>query len=627
MTLLSADSISKRFADKQIFKDLSFTVTNADKIGLVGKNGAGKTTLFEIVVGNISPDSGTVTKAKNCMTEYVLQETRGYLELSLTEFVLAAREDLIQLGKNIANLEHTISIDPDNKSAIEKLGQLQHKFELEDGFRFENDVTAILDGLGFDKSRHNEQLSNFSGGEKNRAALARILAGRGNLLLLDEPTNHLDIESTTWLEEFLHTSGKAYIIVSHDRSFLSATVDSVWELRHGQLDTYYGGFEKFLNERVSRKEQQEHLYKHQQAEIARLEDYIRRNMAGQKTKQAQSKQKFLNRLKRIEAVRPDNSKTAIQLTSSGRSFAHVLSVSDASLGYGSNVVIENITVDLYRGDKVALLGRNGSGKSTFIKALTGELGPMSGEIKIGAKVDPAYFDQELENLNEDLTVLESAWRLDPMVESGVVRSYLARFGFTGDETLSKVSSLSGGEKTKLSLALLLYHPANFLILDEPTNHLDIDSREALERALLEYDGTCLIVSHDRYFLNQIANRVLHIENGFMDIYEGNYSYFKEKRAQSAPATKKKKAPSKNSYIEFKKKSKRIARHQKEIRNARERLNSLERELELVEHNLNSNIPKTDWEKLNEAAKLKKQLEESIVSMIETIEKLEATEID
>lgn len=627
MTLLTADRISKKFADKLLFKDISFTLTDSDRIGLVGKNGAGKTTLFEIISESITPDIGVTNKAKNCRIEYVLQETIRFQNLSLFEFVCSARNDLIELKKEIELLENSVTADPENKSAVDKLGQLQHKFELEGGFRLENDITAILDGLGFEKSRHQERLSNFSGGEKNRAAIARILAGQGNLLLLDEPTNHLDIESTAWLEDFLRNSGKAYIVVSHDRAFLNATVDTVWELQFEKLEIYKGGFEKFLDQRIERRVLQEHKYKHQQEEIARIEDYIRRNMAGQKTKQAQSKQKQLQKMKRIEAVRSEQSKTSIKMASSGRSFAHVLSVSDATLGYGDKFVLQEINVDLYRGDRVALIGRNGSGKSTLLKALIGELAPVSGEIKIGSKVDFAYFDQELENLNSDLTVLESAWQLDPMVESGVVRSYLSRFGFTGDETLNKVSSLSGGEKTKLSLALLLYHPANFLILDEPTNHLDIDSREALEKALLEYDGSCLIVSHDRYFLDKIANRVLHIENSGLVSYDGNYSYFKEKRPKLPQASKVKDTRAKSSYYEFKEKSKRIARHQRAIKSTKEKLKALEKGLEQIEKELNSNIPKTDWEKLNKAAETKKRLEEEIIEVIDRIEELEGTEID
>jgi len=627
MTLLSADSISKTFSDKIIFKNISFTVKSGDRIGLVGKNGVGKTTIFETIFGNLTPDTGSVSKAKNCRMEYVLQDTTRFLESSLFDFVISARQDLLKMKEEIESLDHFVSINHNDRAAIEKLGLLQHQFEIEGGFNLENEITAILDGLGFEKSRHHERLKNFSGGEKNRAALARILAGNGNLLLLDEPTNHLDIESTTWLEDFLKESDKACLIVSHDRAFLTATVQHIWELSHGRLETYTGGFERYVNERHVRREQQQHQYIHQRQEIERIEDFIRRNMAGQKTKQAQSKLKYLQRLKRIEAVKSDGSKTSITMQSSGRSFAHVLTVDEADFGYGDRVVLEKIRFDLYRGDKAALIGRNGSGKTTLLKALTGELAPMSGEIKIGSKVEVAYFDQELENLNGDLTVLQSIWELEPMAESGAMRSYLARFGFTGDETLNKVSSLSGGEKTKLSLALLLYHPANFIILDEPTNHLDIDSREALEEALLNYDGSCLIVSHDRYFLDKIATKVLHISDGRLRSYDGNYSYFKEKSLKTMSEPKTKITNSKSDYFEVKEKSKRIARHQKEIKTARTQIESLEKELVVIEEELQNKISKSDWEKLHTAAEGKRKIEEQILVLYDKIAELEKIEID
>ncbi len=626
MTLLSAESISKTFADKVIFKNISFSIKSGDRIGLVGKNGVGKTTIFETIFGHITPDTGTVSKPKSCRMEYVLQETSRFLELSLFDFVISARRELVEMKNEIAELEHHVSVNPEEKLSIERLGRLQHQFEIEGGFNLENEVTAILHGLGFDESRHNERLQNFSGGEKNRAALGRILAGKGNLLLLDEPTNHLDIESTAWLEKFLSESDKACIIVSHDRAFLNATVDYVWELSHGRLDTYTGGFEKYLNERGARRQQQQHKYIHQRQEIERIEEYVRRNMAGQKTKQAQSKLKYLQRIKRIEAVKSDESKTSITMKSSGRSFAHVLSAADASFGYGDNIVLEGVKFDLYRGDKVALLGRNGSGKTTLLKALIGELAPTGGEIKIGSKVDVAYFDQELENLNGELTVLQSIWELEPQAEAGAMRSYLARFGFSGDEPLNKVSSLSGGEKTKLSLALLLYHPANFIILDEPTNHLDLDSREALEEALLNYDGTCLIVSHDRYFLDKVANRVLHIDSGRLRVYEGNYSYFKEKFRGGTAPVKTKAAASKSSYIEFKEKSRRAARHEKEIKTTRTQIAALEKEVLELDDRLNFAIPKSDWEKLRDAAESKRKTEEQILALYEKMTELEGKKI-
>ncbi len=627
MTLLTADGLSKKFADKVILDKISFSINSGERIGLVGKNGTGKTTLFEILMRNISPDAGSLNIAKYCLIEYTEQENAESKELSLFEFVASARSDLLRLKDEIEKLEHLVSINPEDKVKVEKLGELHNRFQTGGGFSLENQITAILDGLGFEPERHHDLLRKFSGGEKNRAALAKILAGNGNLMLLDEPTNHLDIETTIWLEEFINKSDKAYIIVAHDRAFLQATVSKIWDLTLGQLEFYSGGFDKFLTERIKRREIRQHKFIHQRQEIERLEDYIRRNMAGQKTKQAQSKMKYLARIKRIDPPKHDSGGTAISMESSGRSFAHVVSVMGVALAYAENKVIEQASFDLFRGDKAAIIGRNGSGKTTILKSLIGELGVSEGEIRIGNNVETAYFDQELENLNTELTVLENAWQLDPQAESGKIRSYLGRFGFTGDESLCKVSSLSGGEKTKLSLALLLYHPANFIIMDEPTNHLDLESREVLEKALLEYQGTCLIVSHDRYFLDKIANKILHIENKCLRVYDGNYSDFKQKTAQTVKYVTKKSTSPKEAFLAFKEKSKRKSTHKKEIEAVKGKLAKHEKELKAIEARIDSKIPRTNWEKLNEASETKGVIEEKILELIAKLEELEGRELD
>ena len=325
----------------------------------------------------------------------------------------------------------------------------------------------------FPRDRFDRRLRNFSGGERNRAGLARLLAGQGNLLLLDEPTNHLDIESTTWLEQFLKESEKAVMIVSHDRTFLKAVTDQVWELNFAKIEKYAGGIERYLVERYARREQAAHWYRHQQEEIKRLEEFVRRNMAGQKTKQAQSKLKYLGRIKRLPPPPPDDSGPTITVQSSGRSYAHVLSVEEVSVAYGSEPIVEDIEFDIYRGDKVGLIGRNGSGKSTLLKALIGELTPASGNIRLGNNVDVAYFDQDLSDLNENATVLDNLWTLDPTAEVGPIRSFLARFGFSGEDVLKRVAALSGGEKTKLCLARLLVssgQPDHHRRADQPPRH-------------------------------------------------------------------------------------------------------------------------------------------------------------
>jgi ATP-binding cassette subfamily F protein 3 len=627
VTLLTADKISKRFNDQVIFDHVSFSVQDDEKIGLVGKNGSGKTTLFEIMVGRMEVDSGKLNRSKACRIDYIEQDKTEYFDLPLFEFVASAREDLLKMRREMLSLQQHLATNPLDEGGLSRLGQLQSQFEIEGGFSFESEVKIILAGLGFEPERHAERIRNFSGGEKNRAGLARALAGNGNLLLLDEPTNHLDIESTMWLEEYLSKTDRSYLIVSHDRAFLTAAVERVWEINRGKMDFFTGGFEKYLKERAERRKQHEHRYKHQQQEIKRIEEFVRRNMAGQKTKQAQSKLKYLNRIKRLPPPRSERLEASIPVRSSGRSFAHVLSVEDVSLGYGQTAVIEDACFDIYRGDKVGLIGCNGSGKTTVLRALIGELAPMRGEIKLGANVDVAYFDQELIDLNLDATVLDNVWEMDPTAEIGKMRSFLARFGFSGEDCFKLVSSLSGGEKTKLSLARLLYHPANFLIFDEPTNHLDLDSREVLEKALQDFDGSCLIVSHDRFFLDQVVDRIFYLNEGSLRVFGGNYSYFQEKTAAVGTPVKAKDGASKEAYLMFKEKSKRLARHIKRIRSTKARLADLEKELGHVEEDIRFNIPKNDWEKLHEASQRKQKLEEDILDLYAAIEKLEKIDLD
>ncbi len=628
MSLLAAERLSKKFNDQVILDEVSFTINPGDRIALVGKNGIGKTTLLEILAGKQETDTGVINKAKACHIDYVEQEKTEYLDLSLHEFVADARRDLLDLHRQITELEIYLTYSPNDTAAVDKLGLLHHRFEREGGFDFENEIKLILHGLGFEEARFDDRLRNFSGGEKNRAGLARILAGRGNLLLLDEPTNHLDIESTTWLEQYLASLGRACIIVSHDRAFLSAAADQVWELAFGKFDTYTGGFERYIKERVDRKRLALHHYKHQQEEIKRIEEFVRRNMAGQKTKQAQSKLKYLNRIKRLPPPKADASGPAIKLQSSGRSFMHVLAVEDVTLAYGTDVVLQDVDFDVYRGEKIGIIGRNGSGKSTLLKSLLGELEPIDGSIRLGTNVDVAYFDQELSDLNLEATALDNLWELDPVADAHTMRSFLGRFGFSGEDAFKLVGTLSGGEKTKLCLAKLLYHPANFVILDEPTNHLDIYAREALEIALREYEGCCLIVSHDRYFLNEVVDKILYVHDGRVTMYNGNYKYFVEKTTElPAPVSKGKSEKQKQAFDDFKEQSKRKTRQKKELTSMRSRISDMERELEQLDHDINGGIPTHDWERLHAAAGRKREVEEALLTLYAEVERMEAAQSD
>jgi ATP-binding cassette subfamily F protein 3 len=348
-------------------------------------------------------------------------------------------------------------------------------------------------------------------------------------------------------------------------------------------------------------------------------------MAGQKTKQAQSKLKYLSRIKRLTPPQEDTNQLKVRVQSSRRSYAQVLTVTNVALGYGNTVVIENASFEINRGDRVGLIGRNGSGKTSLLRALIGELAPIDGEIKLGANVDVAYFDQELADLNPQHSVLNSVWELDPMVEAGVIRSFLARFNFTGDDSLKSVAALSGGEKTKLSLARLLYYPANFLIFDEPTNHLDLDSREVLEEALLEYDGSCLIVSHDRHFLDRVVNRIFYVNQKKLQVVDGTYSDFHERTTPVVAPKMIKNSSSKENYLSFKEESKLRTKAKKTLLSVRSKISDHERELADIERALHSDIPKNDWEKLHAASEQKKQLEEKLLKLYGELESLEGAE--
>jgi len=629
MTLISGENITRQYEDRLLFDRLSFSLNEHDRVGLVGPNGIGKTTLFDIMAGRALPDSGHVVRAKGCEISYVEQELAHHVELSLFDYVTSARADLLELREQIEAVERELAQSPDSDKLIDTLGDLQHRFETDGGYAYEAEVKLILIGLGFTENRFHNKLSAFSGGEKNRASLARVLAGKGNLLLLDEPTNHLDIDSTIWLEEYLTGLDKAYVIVSHDRAFLGNTVEKVWELNGRKIEQFHNGFEQYLMEREQRRHLLEHQVRHQQEEIARIEDFIRRNIAGQKTKQAQSRRRYLAKLKRIDGPEADNAAPSISIDSSGRSHNLVLAVENAAFGYGHQRLVDDVSFNLYRDERIGLIGPNGAGKTTILKTLLGELEQVDGEIRIGNKVEVGYFDQELSDLDDNNTVLDELWLVDPLALPGRLRSYLARYGFRGEDVFKRIGVLSGGEKTKLALAKLLFLPVNFLIFDEPTNHLDIDSRQALEEGLLNYNGTSLIVSHDRYFLDKIVTRIIAVENGTASVYLGNYSYYTEKKAERETPTERKAAdPSKiHEYEEFKRLSRQRGRLKKELQSVRSKIQDHETILERLEQDLEYNIPKNNWEKLDAAAKEKKRVEDVLLELYDRLEQLEELNAD
>jgi ATP-binding cassette subfamily F protein 3 len=409
---------------------------------------------------------------------------------------------------------------------LENYAELQTEFEIEDGFTYTARAEAILLGLGFSKETWATETKKLSGGQKNRLGLARLLLSQPDVLLLDEPTNHLDVNAVEWLETFLQNYDKTFVIISHDRYFLDRVCNRIIEIESGKAVIYKGNYSQFLIEREERREQQRRAFENQQALISKTEDFIRRNLEGQKTKQAKSRRNMLQRMERVESVLSDKPSGNFQLKKVERTGNQVLKVEELSIGYGENVLAKNIEFSLLRGEALGVIGGNGTGKTTFLKTILGNIRELSGQILWGAKTDIGYYSQNLEDLDDRNEIVQELRRIAPMAENGELRNFLARFLFTGEDIFKRVGDLSGGEKGRLALAKLIYSNKNVLILDEPTNHLDIPSREALESALDAFQGTIITVSHDRYFLDRIATQILSFEdNGKIEIFDGNYSEF------------------------------------------------------------------------------------------------------
>lgn len=628
MVLATLHKVSRSFAGEEVFSDISIQIKSEEKIALVGRNGIGKTTLFRILLGDLSPDRGEVTRCRGLKIGYLPQEVELDKSWTLLDEVVDAFSHLLEMSERIEKLEHQIAAGDANKAAMTEYGHLQERFEREGGFTYQSRMDEVLQGLGFLEAEYHKPLSLFSGGEKSRAYLAKLLLLKPDILLLDEPTNHLDITSTEWLESYLNELDAAVMIVSHDRVFLNRTTKRTCELKSDGIDNYTGNFDFYTHERKARQEQQAKLYQRQTEEIDRIKDFIHRNIAGQKTKLAQSRRRMLSKMKRLAPPDKDSKATTLRIQSSGRSYLKMLEVKGLSKSFVGRKIFSDVSFEILRGDKVGLIGPNGSGKSTLVKIITGELEPDSGEVKVGGNVTPAYFDQDLSILNNNDTVLDSVWEEKPQAEAGELRSYLGRYLFSGEDVFKKVSALSGGEKSRLALAKILLVPANFLLLDEPTNHLDIPSCERLEEALAEYDGATLIISHDRYFLDQTVTKILAFENGTLRMFTGNYSEYaeavasEEQEVATVVNTEEKELEKKARLDEWE--------ELKEKRRIRKRFEKLEREicetekkLKEIDIVLDDEAVQTDWEKLNELQESRAELRKKLDDLMLKYDKFES----
>jgi len=532
--LFRLSDVYKSYGSQDILRGLSLQINPGEHVGLVGRNGAGKTTIFRLVNGEETPDSGDVVRAKNLRLGLLAQHVHFEAGSTVHESALAAFGHLQQIEHEMHELEHRMAEASDELDQIlERYSELQHRFEREGGFEYAAKAESVLQGLGFERETWNLETEKLSGGQQNRLGLVRLLLAEPDVLLLDEPTNHLDVSAVEWLEEFLQTYAASYVIVSHDRYFLDRVSKRIIELESGRAASYTGNYSAFLVEREVRREAQQRAYDNQQQLIAKTEEFIRRNLAGQKTKQAKSRRTLLQKMDRIEAVRADQSSGDFRLRSIERAGTQVLTVEEASVGYPGVTLARDITFTLRRGEALGVIGPNGSGKTTFVKTVLGKLQPLAGELRWGTKVQIGYYAQQLDDLDERNEIIMELRRVAPSTATaGELRGFLAKFLFTGDDVYKHVRDLSGGEKGRLVLAKLIYSRVNVLVLDEPTNHLDIPSRESLEEALDAYEGTIITISHDRYFLDRIATQILalHGDGAAGEHYDGDYTQYHDWKA-------------------------------------------------------------------------------------------------
>ncbi|HDX9707435.1 TPA: ABC-F family ATP-binding cassette domain-containing protein [Bacillus thuringiensis] len=642
LILLQVNGLSKLYGAETILANIKLEVQTKDRIALVGRNGAGKSTLLKIIAGELSHDGGEIIKPKDVSIGYLAQNTGLETSLTIWDEMLTVFTHLQQMETKLRRLEQEMGKEENfsNEATYERLladyDQLQLNYKDQGGYQYEADIRSILSGLGFPVETHQTTISTLSGGQKTRLALGKLLLTKPDLLILDEPTNHLDVETLTWLEQYLQGYPGAILIVSHDRYFLDKLVTQVYEISNKESRRFVGNYSKYLDLKSALYDQEMKRYEKQQDEIAKLEDFVQKNIArASTTKRAQSRRKQLDRMELLTRPLGDSKSASFHFDIEKQSGNDVLQVKDATIGYEEDPIIEHVTMRLTRGDSVALVGPNGIGKSTLLKSIVNKLPLLNGNVSFGSNVSVGYYDQEQANLTSSKRVLNELWDEYPLQPEKEIRTILGNFLFTGDDVLKPVSSLSGGQKARLALAKLMMQKSNLLILDEPTNHLDLNSKEILENALIDYPGTLLFVSHDRYFINRVTTTVVELSTEGAQEYLGDYDYYVEKKnemieraafeqqeqQENQAPVQKTVAQEKLNYLEEKERKQLERQRTRKIEELEQNIVNLEEEIATLEDQLCLPEIYADYEKASEITTKKQTLQEQLETCMAEWEEL------
>lgn len=630
--VLACQNISKAYGVTEILNHINFHIEAKEKLAIVGINGAGKSTLLKIIMNEEEADEGQVVIGKDITVGYLAQHQNSYYDKTIYEELLSVKQDVIDLQEQIRQLEQDMKHleGAELEDALERYTRMNHTFEMQDGYAFESQITGILKGLGFKESEFNRSVSELSGGQKTRVSLGRLLLSRPDIILLDEPTNHLDLNSIAWLEGYLRGYDGAVIIVSHDRYFLDKIVTKVIEIENTQATIYHGNYSYYAQKREEVRLSKYRAYMNQQAEIKHQEEVIaklKQFNREKSIKRAESREKMLDKMERLEKPQEIHDEMRLTLTPDVESGNDVLLVEGLSKSFDGKTIFSNVNIDIKRGERVALIGNNGTGKTTILKIINQLLPKDSGKITLGAQVHIGYYDQEHQVLHAEKTIFDELQDAYPQMNNTRVRNVLAAFLFTGEDVFKKIADLSGGERGRVSLAKLMLSNANFLILDEPTNHLDITSKEILENALNNYTGTILYVSHDRYFINQTATRILDLSPNGITSYIGNYDYYIEQqlvstaRSEEKAAVVKEETETKKDWKRSKEEQARERKRQNDIKKTETRIEELEQLLSSLEEEMALPENATNVAKLTEITTRQAAATEELEALYETWESL------